>query len=133
MTRIAVLQMNSGTEPGPNLDALDRLAGEARALGASYALSLALANPGLVRGAVAIAPGFHVEPGAIDPAQRLFIAHSPEDRVLSFAYSRDRIAASLRSAGFDPAFHSYRGGHAFDPEAVRLGIDHALGAGGALR
>lgn len=37
--RVAVLQMNSGTEPGPNLDALDRLAGEAKALGASYALS----------------------------------------------------------------------------------------------
>lgn len=101
--------------------------------GASYALSLALANPGLVRGAVAIAPGFHVEPGTIDPAQRLFIAHSPEDRVLSFAYSRDRIAASLRSAGFDPAFHSYRGGHAFDPEAVRLGIGHVLGADEAVR
>lgn len=101
--------------------------------GASYALSLALANPGLVRGAVAIAPGFHVEPGAIDPAQRLFIAHSPEDRVLPFAYSRDRIAASLRSAGFDPILHPYRGGHVFDPEAVRLGIDHALGAGEALR
>jgi predicted amidohydrolase len=37
--RVAVLQMNSGTVPGPNLDALDRLAGEAKALGASYALS----------------------------------------------------------------------------------------------
>jgi predicted amidohydrolase len=39
IVRVAVLQMNSGTEPGPNLDALDRLAGEAKALGASYALS----------------------------------------------------------------------------------------------
>lgn len=37
--RVAVLQMNSGTEPGPNLDALDRLAGEAKGLGAVYALS----------------------------------------------------------------------------------------------
>jgi len=37
--RVAVLQMNSGTEPGPNLDALDRLAGEAKSLGAVYALS----------------------------------------------------------------------------------------------
>jgi predicted amidohydrolase len=37
--RVAVLQMNSGTEPGPNLEALDRLAGEAKALGAVYALS----------------------------------------------------------------------------------------------
>jgi predicted amidohydrolase len=37
--RVAALQMNSGTQPGPNLDALDRLAGEAKALGAVYALS----------------------------------------------------------------------------------------------
>lgn len=37
--RIAALQMRSGTTPGPNLDALDRLAGEAKAAGATYALS----------------------------------------------------------------------------------------------
>ncbi len=96
--------------------------------GASYALSLALANPHLMRGVVAIAPGFHVEPGTIDPSQRLFIAHSPEDNVLSFAASRDRIAGSLRNAGFDPVFHSYRGGHVADPAVVARGIDHVLGA-----
>jgi predicted amidohydrolase len=37
--RIAALQMRSGTQPGPNLDALDALAGEAAAAGATYALS----------------------------------------------------------------------------------------------
>ena len=37
--RVAVLQMNSGTTPGPNLDALAELASEARAQGATYALS----------------------------------------------------------------------------------------------
>ena len=95
--------------------------------GASYALSLALANPGLVRGAVAIAPGFHLEPAAIDPAQRLFIAHSPRDRVLSFENSRDRIVGSLRNAGFDPVFHIYDGGHSIDPAVVAIGVDHVLG------
>ncbi len=39
MVRIAALQMNSGMEPGPNLDALTALAGEAAAQGAQYALS----------------------------------------------------------------------------------------------
>lgn len=96
--------------------------------GASYALSLALANPHLVRAALAVAPGFHLEPGAIDPAQRLFIAHSPEDRVLSFENSRDRIVGSLRNAGFDPAFHAFRGGHVVDPAVVALGLEHVLGA-----
>jgi deaminated glutathione amidase len=37
--RIAALQMRSGTEPDANLDALDRLAGEAAAAGATYVLS----------------------------------------------------------------------------------------------
>jgi predicted amidohydrolase len=37
--RIAALQMRSGTEPGPNLDALERLTAEAVAQGASYVLS----------------------------------------------------------------------------------------------
>jgi len=39
VVRVAALQMNSGTEPGPNLDALERLAREAAAQGAQYALS----------------------------------------------------------------------------------------------
>lgn len=39
MVRVAALQMNSGTEPGPNLDALEALAKEAAAKGAQYALS----------------------------------------------------------------------------------------------
>jgi predicted amidohydrolase len=37
--RVAVLQMRSGTRPEPNLADLDRLAGEAAAQGATYALS----------------------------------------------------------------------------------------------
>jgi len=37
--RIAALQMNSGTEPGPNLDQLERLARDAVGQGATYLLS----------------------------------------------------------------------------------------------
>jgi predicted amidohydrolase len=37
--RVAALQMTSGKEPGPNLDALEALASEAAAKGAEYALS----------------------------------------------------------------------------------------------
>jgi predicted amidohydrolase len=39
MVRVAALQMNSGTAPGPNLEALAGLAREAAAQGAAYALS----------------------------------------------------------------------------------------------
>ena len=39
MVRVAALQMTSGTEPRPNLDALERLAHEAAGQGVQYALS----------------------------------------------------------------------------------------------
>lgn len=39
MVRVAALQMKSGTEPGPNLEALERLAKDAARQGAIYALS----------------------------------------------------------------------------------------------
>jgi predicted amidohydrolase len=39
VVRVAALQMTSGTMPGPNLDALERLATEAAKKGAQYALS----------------------------------------------------------------------------------------------
>ena len=39
MVRVAALQMNSGTAPEPNLDALEALAHEAASQGAAYALS----------------------------------------------------------------------------------------------
>ncbi|MEP7239841.1 MAG: carbon-nitrogen hydrolase family protein [Devosia sp.] len=39
LLRVAALQMNSGTAPGPNLETLERLAHEAARRGATYALS----------------------------------------------------------------------------------------------
>ena len=95
--------------------------------GASYALSLGLANPSLFRGVVAIAPGFHLEPARIDPGQRLFIAHSPQDRVLSFVRTRDDTVASLKRAGFDLRFHPFDGGHRIDRPVLAEGVDFVLG------
>ena len=95
--------------------------------GASYALSLGLANPQIVRGMVAIAPGFHLEPSAINPRQRLFIAHSPEDRVLPFARTRDATVGPLQRAGFDLRFRPFDGGHRLDNKVVAEGIDFVLG------
>jgi predicted amidohydrolase len=44
MVRVAALQMTSGTEPGPNLEALAALAREAAGQGAQYALSPEVTN-----------------------------------------------------------------------------------------
>ena len=95
--------------------------------GASYALSLGLANPSLFRGVVAIAPGFHLEPAAINPKQRLFIAHSPQDRILSFDRTSYDTVASLRRAGFDLSFRPFDGGHRIDRSVLAEGVDFVLG------
>ena len=95
--------------------------------GASYALSLGLANPAIVRGVIAFAPGFHLEPAAINPKQRLFIAHSPTDKILSFERTRDDTVASLKKAGFDLSFRTFEGGHRIDRALLSEGVDYVLG------
>ena len=95
--------------------------------GASFALSLGLANPAIVRGIIAFAPGFHVEPAAINPRQRLFIAHSPTDRILSFERTRFDTVTSLKHAGFDLRFRPFDGGHRVDTAVLSEGVDFILG------
>lgn len=99
--------------------------------GASYALSLGLANPSIFRGVIAIAPGFHLEPAAINPRQRLFVAHSPADRILSFERTRDDTVASLKRAGFDLRFRPFEGGHRVDRLVLTEGVDFVLGRSSA--
>ena len=98
--------------------------------GASYALSLGLANPAIIRGVIAFAPGFHLEPSAINPRQRLFIAHSPTDQILSFERTREDTVASLKRAGFDLRFRPFDGGHRVDRAVLSEGIDFVLGRKG---
>ena len=97
--------------------------------GASYALSLGLANPWIFRGVVAIAPGFHLEPAAINPKQRLFVAHSPQDRILPFERTRDATVAQLERAGFAIQFRPFDGGHRFDRKVLAEGVDFVLSKG----
>ena len=95
--------------------------------GASYALSLGLANPAIVSGIIAFAPGFHLEPAALNPKQRLCIAPSPTDKILSFERTRDDTVASLKRAGFDLRFRTFEGGHRVDRSILSEGIDFVMG------
>jgi len=99
--------------------------------GASFALSLGLANRSIFRGVVAIAPGFYVEPSPTGPKQRVFIAHSPTDQVLPFERTRDDIVAPLERAGLDLRFRTFEGGHRVVPSVLAEGVDFALGRGAA--
>jgi predicted esterase len=77
--------------------------------GASYALSVGLANGGVVDAIIAFSPGFALPPRtAGEPA--VFISHGDRDPVLPVSCSR-RIVAALSQRGTPPTYVEFDGGH----------------------
>ena len=95
--------------------------------GASYALSLGLAQPDLFRTIVAMSPGYAFAPARPDTTQRIFIAHGRRDQVLPVGNVRDMVEG-LESAGYAPQIRWFNGRHEIDPSARRDALDFALGA-----
>ena len=93
--------------------------------GASYALSIGMAYPGLFRTIVAFSPGYAFAPSDIDTQQRIFIAHSRRDPILPAANVRDMIKG-LEGAGYSPEVHWFNGGHEIDPQLKNAALDFAL-------
>lgn len=95
--------------------------------GASYALSLGLANPQLFASIIALSPGFVTIPARIAPAQRIFIAHGRHDQILPFQVAQKDIAGLLIENGLKPQFRPFDGDHRIDDEALADGLVYALG------
>lgn len=77
--------------------------------GATYALSLGLANGDLFSGLIAFSPGYmSVERPQGKP--RIFMAHGLRDQVLPYRNSRG-IENRLRLLGYDVTFREFDGGH----------------------
>ena len=95
--------------------------------GASYALSLGLANPQLFGAVVALSPGSILAPGHIDPRQQLSIAHGRSDRILSFANTSNAIVPELRRRGASVTFRPIAGDYEVDPKVLDEALDFALG------
>lgn len=87
--------------------------------GASYALSLGLANPDLFKWVVALSPGFALWPDQVALAQRVFVAHGTGDRKLAFANTRDGIVAPLRKANVQVEFREFDGDHILVAPIIR--------------
>ena len=93
--------------------------------GASYALSIGMAYPGLFRTIVAFSPGYAFAPSNIDTEQRIFIAHSRRDPILPAVNVRYMIKG-LEGAGYSPEVHWFNGGHEIDPQLKNAALDFAL-------
>jgi len=95
--------------------------------GASYGLSLGLANPQLFTAVVGLSPGMFVPPGGIDRHQRVFVAHGRGDHILSFQNTSDTIVRELRGRHANLVFRPFAGDHEIDPKVLSEALDFALG------
>jgi predicted esterase len=83
--------------------------------GASYALSLGLANGDLFPRVVACSPGFVIQaPAAGRP--RVFISHGTHDQILPIDQCSRVIVPRLRSRGYDVTYREFDGRHELPPE-----------------
>jgi predicted esterase len=85
--------------------------------GASYALSLGLANGDLVDAVLAFSPGFAAPP-ATHGRPRIFVSHGVDDRVLPIDMCSRRLVPHLHDLGYDVTYEEFPGGHEI-PTPVR--------------
>ena len=96
---------------------VDRVAVAGFSDGASYALSLGLANGDLVEAVLAFSPGFAAPPSTKGtPPVR--ISHGTQDRVLPVDRCGRRVARSLTAAGYDVTYREFDGGHVVPPDEL---------------
>lgn len=96
--------------------------------GATYALSLGLANPHLFPWIIALSPGFVLWPEQVARKQKVFIAHGTRDSRLDFTNTRDGIVKPLRAAGMDVEFRPFDGDHVMVASIMQEALGLAFGA-----
>jgi len=85
--------------------------------GASYALSIGLANGDLADTVLAFSPGFAVPPDRIG-RPRIWISHGTQDTVLPIDRCARPIARTLRGAGYELNYEEFDGPHVVPPDTV---------------
>lgn len=106
---------------------VDRVAVGGFSDGASYALSLGLANGDLFEAVLAFSPGFMAPPGTTG-TPRIWISHGTRDRVLPVDRCGRRVSRELAAAGYDVTYREFDGGHAVPPEELTGALAAWLGA-----
>jgi predicted esterase len=83
--------------------------------GASYALSLGLANADLFTHIIAFSPGFLVPTRRVGTPQ-VYISHGRADTVLPIDQTTRKIVPQLRAAGIPTELHEFDGPHVVPAE-----------------
>jgi phospholipase/carboxylesterase len=114
---------------GPDIAAIDRALGDAFSRcavdptrvalagysdGASYALSLGLANGDLFTHVLAFSPGF-LAPIGQTGSPRVFVSHGTRDGWLPIDSCSRRIVPRLEIAGYEVYYREFEGGHVVPP------------------
>jgi len=86
--------------------------------GASYALSLGLANGDLFSHVLAFSPGF-LAPTGQRGSPRIFVSHGTRDGWLPIDSCSRRIVPQLRRAGYEVRYREFEGGHVVPPSIAR--------------
>jgi len=89
--------------------------------GATYALSLGLINGDLFKSLVAFSPGFVID-GTPHGTPRIFISHGTHDHILPIDRCGRRVAAGLKSRGYDVTFREFDGNHEIPADIAREGL-----------
>ena len=90
--------------------------------GASYALSLGVANGDLFTHVIAFSPGF-MAPSRQQGSPRLFISHGTRDDVLPIERCSRRIVPQVKRAGYDVQYREFDGTHTLPPQIAREALD----------
>jgi phospholipase/carboxylesterase len=90
--------------------------------GASYALSIGLANGDLFGHVLAWSPGFMAPPD-LAGRPRVFVSHGIHDRVLPIDRCSRRLVPVLRADGYDVQYEEFDGGHVVPPGVLARSLD----------
>jgi phospholipase/carboxylesterase len=87
--------------------------------GASYSLSLGMANGDLFTHLIAVAPGFIAPPSPPVGRPVILVAHGTRDNVYSVNGTRRTIVPRLKDAGYDVTYLEFDGPHWLPPATAR--------------
>lgn len=93
--------------------------------GASYALSIGIANGDLFPNVIAFSPGF-AAPGREHGEPRFFVSHGTRDAVLPIDRTSRRAVPQLEEAGYDVEYREFDGPHTVPPEIAREAVSWFL-------